>query len=119
MDSVFDFRQWNPTTGGFHGMSEPQRIEVLRALSPIMHVDSGDPPTLLLHGDRDELVPIQQSRRMIDRMTRAEVDCKLFVAEAQNHGWPSPMPGEVRTLTNWLHQHLRIADEQTDEREPE
>ncbi len=117
MDSVFDFRKWNPSTGVFHGMSEPQRTEALRALSPIQHVDEGDPPTLLLHGDRDRLVPIQQSQSMIDRMVEADVDCKLFVAEAQNHAWASSVPGEERALADWLYQHLQIADEQAVERE--
>jgi hypothetical protein len=35
-----------------------------RAASPVTHVDASDAPMLLFHGDRDEIVPIQQSELM-------------------------------------------------------
>jgi len=39
----------------------PQRATLA---SPIAHVGAGDPPFLLVHGTRDDLVPVEHSRRM-------------------------------------------------------
>ena len=41
---------------------------MLREYSPVTHVTAGDPPTILIHGDQDEAVPVQQSRRLIERL---------------------------------------------------
>jgi acetyl esterase/lipase len=39
--------------------------------APVTHVDGHTPPTLILHGTADPVVPIQQSRRFYDAITRA------------------------------------------------
>jgi dipeptidyl aminopeptidase/acylaminoacyl peptidase len=36
--------------------------------SPITHVTEDDPPFLLIHGERDEVVPVEQSQLMYDRL---------------------------------------------------
>jgi acetyl esterase/lipase len=38
-----------------------ERVELARRASPICHVRKGAPPFLIVHGDKDELVPVQQS----------------------------------------------------------
>ena len=38
--------------------------EIGQAISPITHVTADDPPTLIIHGDKDFLVPIQQAESM-------------------------------------------------------
>jgi acetyl esterase/lipase len=45
--------------------------EQLRDVSPITFVSSDDPPILLIHGDQDDIVPIEHSRN-IDRKLQAE-----------------------------------------------
>ena len=68
------------------------------AISPINHVSADDPPTLILHGDADTLVPLQQSE--IDRRRSSEaagVDTKLVVqAPVRAHGWLGDGPGYER-----------------------
>jgi acetyl esterase/lipase len=41
---------------------EPRVIELGKAISPIYHISASCPPILLIHGDADSLVPIQQSQ---------------------------------------------------------
>jgi dipeptidyl aminopeptidase/acylaminoacyl peptidase len=48
-------------------------IRMLREYSPVTHVAAGDPPTILIHGDQDKAVPVQQSRRLIERLNDAKV----------------------------------------------
>jgi len=42
--------------------------------SPIAHVDRSDPPMLLVHGVRDRIVEVDQSRRMYRALRRAGVE---------------------------------------------
>ncbi len=57
------------------------------AVSPILFVSDDDPPTLLIHGDRDELVPIRHSQRMEQALTKAGVPNRLIVIEGAAHGF--------------------------------
>jgi acetyl esterase/lipase len=60
--------------------------EKARAASPITHVTSDDAPFLIMHGDRDALVPLEQSRRLTAALEKAGVDVKLHVLEGAGHG---------------------------------
>ena len=43
----------------------PEKTPDLAQLaSPVFHVDAGDPPLLLIHGDQDPQVPINQSHEL-------------------------------------------------------
>lgn len=55
----------------FLGGSPEQVPANYDAASPLRFVDSSTPPTLLIHGGRDELVSIRQSERLAERLTQA------------------------------------------------
>ena len=46
-------------------VDEEARVKIGREISPIYHVTKDDPPTLIIHGDKDALVPLQQSELII------------------------------------------------------
>lgn len=50
-----------------------------REISPITHVSADDPPMLIIHGDKDKIVPIQQANIFIDKLKstkfRANLSC--------------------------------------------
>lgn len=52
----------------FLGGSPDELPEIYRRASPIHYVGASTPPTLLIHGGRDELVSPAQSRRLADRL---------------------------------------------------
>ena len=54
-----------------------------RRLSPIRHVDEGDPPILLIHGTGDSVVPVEQA----DRFARAVRNAKGTVEYHRMEGW--------------------------------
>ncbi|HEX2036719.1 MAG TPA: alpha/beta hydrolase [Chloroflexota bacterium] len=60
--------------------------ELARAASPLYHVDASTPPTLLLHGTADELVPFDQSLRFQRRLTELGVRADLIPAQGGGHG---------------------------------
>ena len=55
--------------------------------SPITHVTSESPPTLLMHGREDEVVDVQHSRRFFDALDEAGVDAVLYELHDLNHVW--------------------------------
>jgi acetyl esterase/lipase len=55
-------------------------------ISPIDYVSADDPPTLLVHGDADELVPIRNSERMHEALKAAGVETKFVVIPGAPHG---------------------------------
>ena len=70
------------------------------------HVTADDPPTLIFHGDADQLVPIQQAELIIDKLKAAGVDCKLVVKKGASHGWPDLLK-DIPVLADWFDAHLK------------
>ena len=79
---------------------------MLRELSPITHVSVGAPPTMLIHGDRDQAVPVSQSRRMIERLQQTRVPARLVVREQMAHAYPG-WESDTALLADWFDEHLR------------
>lgn len=67
--------------------------------SPITHVTPDDPPFLLIHGDRDELVPVEQSQLMYDRLVQAGVPAQLIVVRNAGHSLTAPSGSATPTLS--------------------
>jgi acetyl esterase/lipase len=80
--------------------------------SPISHVTPDDPPFLLIHGDRDEIVPVEQSQLMYERLVQENVPVRLVVVTNAGHsfsapGGTTPTAGEVnQILRDFLAQYL-------------
>lgn len=55
------------------------------ALSPVAHVDAGDPPVLLVASADDPVVPASQSRAMARALDGAGVDAELVVLPGAEH----------------------------------
>ena len=61
--------------------------DMVRLASPASHVSKHAPPFLIMHGDKDPLVPVQQSRLLHDKLTAAGVSSELIVLEGEGHGF--------------------------------
>lgn len=68
--------------------------------SPINFVTAQSPPTLLLHGGMDPLVPISQSIALKDKLQAAGVPVQMVTYPTEGHGW---------TGTNLTDTYNRIA----------
>ena len=56
-------------------------------MSPITHVDSNDPPVLLIHGDADPLVNVSHSHAMLATLEKFDVPSELIVISGGKHGF--------------------------------
>ena len=90
--------------------------KLYREASPVTHVTKDSPPTLLVHGDADPIVPIKHSELMEAALKKAEVPVKLVRLKGGVHGrnfgganlpdakdWPDYLGETVR----WFDQHLQ------------
>ena len=53
------------------------------SLSPAQLVTADDAPTLIIQGDKDRLVPVQQSERMKEEMGKKQIPVSGQVSKAQ------------------------------------
>lgn len=77
-------------------------------VSPLVHVSADDPPTLLVHGEEDHNVPVENSRRLYAALTEMKVDAKLLVIAGADHGFGNPEHQSRATaaMLRWFEQHL-------------
>lgn len=62
--------------------------ELAQQASPVYHVDANDPPLLLLHGDRDPQMPVNQSLQMLGAYKEAGLDVDFIPVHGAAHGGP-------------------------------
>jgi acetyl esterase/lipase len=75
-------------------------------ISPIYFVTSNMPPTLIMHGDADTLVPIQQSETFLKHAEEMGVKTKLIVKKGGGHGWKN-WTDDFAAFNDWFDEHLR------------
>jgi acetyl esterase/lipase len=69
------------------GAPYAQNPDLWKSGSPLYYVKAGDPPVLMVHGDKDGLVPIAQSEVFDAALTKAGVPHQLIVVKNGNHGF--------------------------------
>jgi acetyl esterase/lipase len=105
--AAFDFQELSEKTRRFERITDPQkRREIGRAISPISHVSADDPPTLIIHGDKDLLVPYQQGQIMIEKLKNIGVPAKLVTKDGAAHGWDG-WQQDVQAIADWFDEHLK------------
>lgn len=77
-----------------------------RELSPLHHLTSNLPPTLIYHGDADTLIPLDQSQRFQASASELGRPVELVVHRGGKHGWPT-MVWDIRHFGDWFDQHLK------------
>jgi acetyl esterase/lipase len=89
--------------------AQPEGAETLaRLASPVFHVDSGDPPLLLLHGDQDPQMPINQSHELQGQYESHGLESELIVVHGAGHGAPAFFAQEnSERVAAFLDAHLR------------
>lgn len=101
----FDYREMS------NGLSEritdeAKLKEIAKSISPVYHCTSASAPTLIIHGDKDTLVPLQQSEVMIEKLKSCGVKCELIVKKGGGHGVWLGMDKDLGKFADWFDQNL-------------
>jgi acetyl esterase/lipase len=79
--------------------------------SPIVHVSSDDPPTLLIHGDKDDLVPVNNSHVIHEAFRKNNVKTQLIIIEGAGHGFRGEDAKRASAaMVSWFEQTLLKGD---------
>jgi acetyl esterase/lipase len=80
--------------------------EKITAICPARLVKDKQPPFLIIHGDADPLVPLQQSQLFVDVLKKAGGSAELIVKAGGGHPWPT-IAEEVKVMADWLDKELK------------
>jgi acetyl esterase/lipase len=76
-------------------------------VSPILFASGDDPPTLLIHGTADRLVPIRNSEAMLAALQGAGVPAELMVLKGAGHRFQGQNSRRAIAATvSWFEKHL-------------
>jgi acetyl esterase/lipase len=104
--AAVDFKEYDRSVARYLPVTEADKVrEILKKISPITHVTADDPPTLIIHGDADDLVPLQQSQVIVAKFKEVGVPVELIVKKGARHGWPT-MANDLKTCGDWFDRHL-------------
>ncbi|HTD66354.1 MAG TPA: alpha/beta hydrolase [Candidatus Limnocylindria bacterium] len=82
-----------------------QPTNVVRLASPVFHVDPRDPPLLLLHGDQDPQMPINQSIELRGAYQKAKGFVEFEVVQGAGHGGAAFYDAERMALVKRFLRH--------------
>lgn len=90
------------------GGQPDQKPELARLASPVFHVDPKDPPLLLLHGDQDPQMPINQSHELCGAYQKAGLAVQFEVVHGAAHGGAIFYDDErMRIVKEFLARHFK------------
>lgn len=83
------------------------RKELGREISPLNFVSARTAPSLIIHGDADQLVPLYQAEIFGKKCKEAGVPFKLIVKPGAQHGWAG-IEKDLVTFADWFDEHLKV-----------
>jgi acetyl esterase/lipase len=77
-------------------------------VSPLLKVTEKSAPTLLIHGDKDLLVPIEHSKNILEAFEKSKVPAKLVTVEGAAHGFDQKQNQEIvaPAMMEWFEKYL-------------
>ena len=104
---AFDFKVFSDSTRTYVSITDMEKKrEIAKEISPITHVSSDDPPVLIIHGNKDFVVPMQQSESIIAKFKDMKVPCHFIMREGGAHGWPN-RDVEEKNFIDWFDKYLK------------
>lgn len=104
--TAIDVREQDKRTKRLEHIDDKEKIEALcRRISPLTHISADAPPTLIIHGDADNLVPFQQSEMMVAKLKKFGVPAELIVKKGAGHVWGG-MEKDMVAILDWFDKYL-------------
>lgn len=92
----------------FLGGTPEETPDAHKAASPLTYVSKDDPPVLTLHGDLDELVPIEQATMLDEKMKAVGASHTLVILKGQGHGFAGEHHQKADKATwDFFAEHLK------------
>ncbi len=96
------------STFGLLGGPAIEKTEQAKRASGVTYVSADDPPLLIIHGDQDKSVYLDQSESIHKAYEAARLDVAMIVVPGGVHGGKVFFTGEnIRRVQEFLDKHLR------------
>jgi acetyl esterase/lipase len=82
-----------------------QNPDKARRANPITYISKDDPPFLIMHGDQDQSVPLNQSELLSEALKKAGVEVTFQVVPGAGHGFGGPQVNA--TVDAFFDKHLK------------
>jgi acetyl esterase/lipase len=107
-DSIVQPQNKDDVVAKLFGGTVQDKVELAKKGSPIYWVSKSSAPMLHMHGDRDTLVPLQQSETFHAALQKAGATSVLQVYPGQGHGGPKfSDAAAVELMTGFLDEHTK------------
>ena len=105
---AFRYTKWNNTTRTYEPiLDENEKLKLDTQLSPAQIVTKDDAPIYIMHGDKDVVVPLQQSQLMEQKLKAAGIPVTLTVKPGADHGWEN-MNEDEKDFVKWFDKYLKV-----------
>ncbi|NNF21391.1 MAG: prolyl oligopeptidase family serine peptidase, partial [Saprospiraceae bacterium] len=87
-ESVRDVFNLNHWLFGFNPAERPKEAEAFATIySPVSYLREGLPPTLIIHGMKDRLVPVSQSHNLKSALDSVGIISSSYILDGVDHGF--------------------------------
>ncbi|WP_144971143.1 alpha/beta hydrolase [Bremerella volcania] len=94
------------------GGGADEKVDLAKQASAAFHVTEDDPPFLVIHGDKDTTVLLDQSKRIQEVYQQAGLPLELIVIEGGKHGGSEFYNGDRREqVIAFFKKHLQDAED--------
>jgi dipeptidyl aminopeptidase/acylaminoacyl peptidase len=85
-----------------------KNLEKAAKASPLYYVSRDAAPFLIMHGDKDDVVPLSQSVKLAEALKHAGVEVRFQVYKVAGHGGRAfTSPESWRMIEDFFARHLR------------
>lgn len=84
------FSYSGPGSAVYRLMFSNMHPQVLLAASPVNYVTADDPPFLIMHGDKDDAVPLEQSKEFYELLKKRGVRSEFLILKNRGHSFDYP-----------------------------
>jgi acetyl esterase/lipase len=88
---------------GFDPEAEPERAKVfMDQFSPYLQAHANAPTTLIIHGERDPLVPVSQSYMLKERLEEVAVPHQMYIIQGMGHSFRGASLNQRQRVQEWI-----------------
>ncbi len=88
---------------GFNPIEDTVKAnDFMKRYSPVSYLNPSAPPTLLIHGNADRIVPFEQSVALKAKLDELVIENELHVLEGVDHGFIKANAGQKKLIQTWL-----------------
>lgn len=107
LKGAFTFYRVDSNTNALEEITDSEKISsIVKELSPIYKVHKSTSPTLIVYGDKDSFIPIQQSISFVQKLRELNVTSKMIVEKGGEHD-EATVRNNMTEAIAWFDKYLK------------